>query len=597
MPGPLTHPTPLGVTTPSTGGSFPTPIRHVFIVMLENSAAYNSLAQGPYERYLANKYAYADHYYAVCHPSAPNYLALTSGNAWQCGTDAYNVYNVTNVGTLLNQANRSWSEFAQSMPYPCDTTNTGAYFVKHDPFVYYRDIVTNPSMCDAHVQNFTAWSNDVADATIPNFGFITPNITSDGHDTSVAFADAWLKSWLSPLVNDSFFKTSVFFITDDESAFNDTSGYNGTAGGNVYLAAVSPYARNGSLFSPNSSHYNLLATTEWLLGLSNCGQNDSNPGFPAMKGLFKFPPPSYPVSGTVSSSMGGTPIAGANVSVEGQQKSNLTDGAGGYTLHLPTGIYTLNATAPGYLSGSHSVNVSGSGVVQNFSLTVRPATLYTLSGGVYAFTTGLPISGANVSVTPGTTEVTGGGGLYSFSLANGSYDVSTSAPDFNSTTYPAMIAGAAVDHNFWLNVSSSGPPPNLKAVASVASDPIVAGTSVAFSVTVSGGTPPYTEFWTFDDGGSSTAATPQHSFVSSGNYTVTVRVNDSKGDETNGSVPVEVVPVVCACPSEGTHPAVLPPWLPWLLAVAALAVVLASVMYIRHRRSSPSKGTPQKKDP
>jgi hypothetical protein len=281
----------VGAATNATGegSSFPTPIRHVFIVMLENSPAGSTLQKAPFLRHLADTYGYAANYYAICHPSAPNYLALTGGATHQCGTDAYHVYNVTNLGDLLDRTNRTWSEFAQSMPVPCDTTNTSLYYTKHNPFVYYQDIVSNATRCDAHVQSFTAWSNDLAANTVPDFGFFTPNIDNDGHNTGVQFASNWLHGWLSPLLNKSFFADSVFFVTFDESADSDTSGYNGTAGGHIYLAAVSPYARTGTNFTLKASHYNLLETVEWLLGLANCGQNDSSLGFPAMTGLFHFP--------------------------------------------------------------------------------------------------------------------------------------------------------------------------------------------------------------------------------------------------------------------------------------------------------------------
>ena len=444
------------------------------------------------------------------------------------------------------------------------------------------------SVCATHDVPIANLTDDYPySQTPPAFTFIGPNDLNDGHSSSAKYGDAWLSGFVPKLMAKSWFSSSVIFITYDESyGANPDSGYDGLAGGPVYMVAVSPFSAGTGALGYNASHYDTLATIEWLLGLPRTGTgNDSTAEFPAMESLFQFP-----VSGTVSSAVGGAPIVGANVSVEGQQKYNLTDSAGGYTIRLPVGNYTLNATAIGYLPNSESVTVSGSGGVQNFSLAMRPVTRYAMSGGVYAFATRLPISGANVTVTPGPTEETGADGLYSFSLVNGSYDLSVSAVGFNSTTFGTVVAGMAVDHTFWLNNSSFSPPPILTVIASVATDPIVAGDLVGFSVNVTGGVPPYTEKWTFDDGGLGSGATPMHSFVTAGNYTVNVQVNDSRGNEANGSVHVEVLPADCGC-----SPVASPPWILWFAGVVAIAAAVSLVLYVRRRRNRPPEGVPRRR--
>jgi PKD repeat protein len=51
---------------------------------------------------------------------------------------------------------------------------------------------------------------------------------------------------------------------------------------------------------------------------------------------------------------------------------------------------------------------------------------------------------------------------------------------------------------------------------------------VSFTSTVTGGLEPLTFSWTFGDGGTSTYQNPQHNYLASGTYTVTVTVTDSK---------------------------------------------------------------------
>jgi phosphatidylinositol-3-phosphatase len=268
-------------------GLFISSIHHVVLVVLENAEASTVLKNGPYEESLSDNYSYAEYNYAICHPSAPNYLALTSGGTFtQCGTDAYHTYKGSNIGDLLAKKKETWASFSQSMPKACDTTNSYPYAVKHNPLVFYSDIVKNKTRCDAHDLTWASWTADVKAGTIPNFAFITPNLKNDGHDTGVAFADKWLKGWLTPLLKTSWAQHTVFLITYDEGSTN--AGYGQYKGGHVYLVAVSPYCTAGTLVSVDSSHYGVLTTIEWLLGLGSNGRNDKVTLNPPLEELFSF---------------------------------------------------------------------------------------------------------------------------------------------------------------------------------------------------------------------------------------------------------------------------------------------------------------------
>jgi len=48
--------------------------------------------------------------------------------------------------------------------------------------------------------------------------FITPNMTSDGHDTSVTVAGVWLKGFLGPLLDDkNFMQNTLVLLSFDEN--------------------------------------------------------------------------------------------------------------------------------------------------------------------------------------------------------------------------------------------------------------------------------------------------------------------------------------------------------------------------------------------
>jgi hypothetical protein len=352
--------------------TFPTSVRHVVTVLLENENSGTVLSQGPFEQYLIRRYGYANNYYAICHPSAANYLGISSGASHQCGSDSYNVYNSPNIADLVQNAGLTWGGYMESMPSPCDTSDGGNYVVRHDPFVYYSDIVSNAGRCDSHVVDFTAWNSSVNSGDIPNYAFITPNVLDDGHNTNVSYADHWLKGWLSPLMNDSFFQSTVFFITYDESG-STTTGYDGLDGGKVYFAAVGPDVSANFTYTANAAHYDLLATTEWLLGVGDTGNNDCSASFPPMESLFE---PSnsrmYVLSGQVIATDTGKGISGATVEA-GCGSSATTNSSGGYELDLANGTYVLTVSATGFASENGSVVVAGAPRTENFELKPNPA--------------------------------------------------------------------------------------------------------------------------------------------------------------------------------------------------------------------------------
>jgi hypothetical protein len=290
-----------------TNLQLPTPICHVFVVFLENQEA-SKVYNASFEHYLATQYAYAARYYSVEHYSFPNYVAATAGYAdnwihpmaWQ------------NLVTLFNQRtpHLSWFGFMQNMLYPCWRNGTAEYRVDHNPFVWYNNLYSNLTNCKFHDQSFNAWNADLTSGQIPNYALFAPNTTNDCWRWGLWGCDHWLRGWLSPLVNASFFANSVYFITYDEGWTNDTASSNGTVGGgHVYTAAVSPFACRGSVSYHPYNPYDLFTTTEWLLDLPQLGppNQDNWSADPPMKDLFCFP--SGSTGGTLPYSAGAIPSA------------------------------------------------------------------------------------------------------------------------------------------------------------------------------------------------------------------------------------------------------------------------------------------------
>lgn len=78
--------------------------------------------------------------------------------------------------------------------------------------------------------------------------------------------------------------------------------------------------------------------------------------------------PTATISGTVTDSLAGTPVVGARVTIGTQ--STTTDESGSYSLNsVPLGEQPVSITAPGYISYSGKVKVSGTSQTFNFRLT------------------------------------------------------------------------------------------------------------------------------------------------------------------------------------------------------------------------------------
>jgi len=252
------------------------PVRHVFILVLENQSFGITFGKNSPAPYLANnlsaKGALLTQYYGIGHWSLDNYLALISGqapnpetqadcptvtnfrlsqaaldaNGQALGTGCLYPPMVKTVADQLEAARLTWKGYMEDMgnnpareSATCGHVPPGAeertgratvndkYAAKHDPFVYFHSIIDDQSRCDAHVVNLDQLPTDLRSvATTPNYSFITPNLCNDGHDAQCVDGglggfqaiDAFLRKWV-PLVMNSpaFKKDGLLIITFDES--------------------------------------------------------------------------------------------------------------------------------------------------------------------------------------------------------------------------------------------------------------------------------------------------------------------------------------------------------------------------------------------
>lgn len=250
---------------------------HIFVIAEENQPIGNVIgaADAPYLNSLAKRYALATNYFATTHPSLPNYLALTSGSTHGVTNDciptsADCVLNVPNIADLIEKSGRTWKEYAKGMPSSCYTSNAGNYAPRHNPFVYYTDILKNPARCETHVVPFNRLNIDLRSTqTTPNFAFITPDLCSDMHSCPVRTGDDWLSRHVPAILNSPAFtkQKSLLIITWDEgdrSANKVATIFAGTAAKRDFASAR------------HYTHYSLLHTIEELWQLKPLTSNDAS---------------------------------------------------------------------------------------------------------------------------------------------------------------------------------------------------------------------------------------------------------------------------------------------------------------------------------
>lgn len=265
------------------------PIRHVFVLMLENQSYRVTFGSGSAAPYLARtlpaRGALLTQYYAIGHASLGNYIALVSGQAPNAATqldcavyedfrasaavlDAQGqlrgsgcVYPriVPSLPDQLEAAGLSWMAYMEDMgknpareSATCghvslgaqETTNLASrddqYAAKHNPFVYFHSIIDDKVRCDSHVVSLERLPQDLASAaSTANYIFITPNLCSDGHDTQcidghiggLAGIDRFLRTWVPRIEAAPAFRADgMLVITFDESDGGGAEGSSACCG-------------------------------------------------------------------------------------------------------------------------------------------------------------------------------------------------------------------------------------------------------------------------------------------------------------------------------------------------------------------------------
>ncbi len=270
----------------------------VFTLVIENKSRAQLLegTQAPYLKKLAEDNAVSNGYTdTMVHPSEPNYIWMVSGQNFGIldnGSPAdHHIASSSHLVDQLERAGKTWKAYQESMGEPCRLTDNGLYAVKHNPFVFFDDVVgwqgnqpLRQQRCIDHVVDYSQLDADLAAGNVADYVFITPDLMSDMHDGSIPHGDAWLAREVPKiLASDAWKNGGVLIITADEGEGQ---------GDDPPFVLISPLGKKHYVSDVAYDTSSFLKTVQAIMGVEPlpCG-GDNAGAVETMSDLFEAPLP------------------------------------------------------------------------------------------------------------------------------------------------------------------------------------------------------------------------------------------------------------------------------------------------------------------
>lgn len=271
-------------STPAVDPAAP-PIRHVFIIMLENAKYETLYGVHPEFPFLADvlrpQGTLLSQFYGIGHWSLGNYLALLGGVSQTKDTQGDCIHYrdlidpkpapdgqvraaggcvypawVPALPTQLSAKHLTWKGYLQDMgnrpgrEQPiCGRPSTGlhdadltqkaapgdAYAARHNPFIYFASI-RDTAACHTQVVPLTRLAQDLKSVnTTADFSYIAPNLCDDGHNRCPEGQDpdGWLKEWIPKITASPSYRNGMIIILADESVRDSRACCHEPSGPNV----------------------------------------------------------------------------------------------------------------------------------------------------------------------------------------------------------------------------------------------------------------------------------------------------------------------------------------------------------------------------
>ena len=171
---------------------------HIVVCIMENHAEDQIIgsSSAPYINSLCSQGMLLTNFFAITHPSEPNYFALYAGDTFGITDDGDYSEPDPSLYTALNAAGKSFRGFIES-----------ASPRKHNPWESFPEGTSVES-------DLSQWPSDFTQ--LPNVAFVIPDLNDDMHDGTVQQGDTWLQNNLDSYIQWAKTNNSLFILTFDE---------------------------------------------------------------------------------------------------------------------------------------------------------------------------------------------------------------------------------------------------------------------------------------------------------------------------------------------------------------------------------------------
>jgi phospholipase C len=265
--------------------------QHIFLIVMENHS-YDDIigsSEAPRINALATKYGLATNYWAVAHPSEPNYIALIGGSTFGVVDDnsyKVNALNKPSLASQLEAAGMTWKSYQQGLPSPgytgeTATTEGEVYASKHNGFMNFLPYYSSAQRAAelAKIVPESQLAMDLSSDSAPNFSFISPGLCSDMHGAPscsggvslIRAGDTFVSQTVEQIMAASMWDqgNNAIIITWDEAegVISFGPGDIDGGGGKVATIVITSHGPRGVQDNTPYNHYALLLSIQKAFGL------------------------------------------------------------------------------------------------------------------------------------------------------------------------------------------------------------------------------------------------------------------------------------------------------------------------------------------
>jgi len=255
---------------------------HVWMITEENHSYEEVVgnAQMPYFNSLIHQYGLATQFYSDQHSSLPALMWYVAGAPVELNNNTVSCeHSEDNVVRELLARGYTWRSYQENIPSSgyqglyggADNT----YYRRHNPLIDFTDVCPG-TWQEWNSLPFTQMAADFAAGYMPSYAYITPDVNDDGHNGTLAGADAWLQANVPAIVARPEFSPGgdgILFIVWDEG--NDLDNRCSAlvplgCGGRTAALVMGPRVRVNYQSTYTYRNENVLATVCAAMGLSPC---------------------------------------------------------------------------------------------------------------------------------------------------------------------------------------------------------------------------------------------------------------------------------------------------------------------------------------